>query len=647
MLPQFLRDRLPFSQRASLATEILLRANPKADLAERAEWLTSLFRWLRDGDTARTTRLRYLLQLLGKNPEWRANVGNTLRSLLRDAGASRLFAQTGYALETGLFTELGHRILSRILPAVSEHDLLEILHRAGWDQADADWIEALPADVFLEAVELLRAPEGDDAASMAVQESAREALLLLGTAVAHWGLSAELRARHSLSNVAQSPFLRAQAIVVTLTTASLPRNAELLRDWEAALGQCRIALKSVYGKMETAGVSVALVYRLEVISASLQRMDELLLLFTDSAPPVRKSVVQLVRSLGDGGSVRDHLRAHFYLLSRKIVERNGHSGEHYLAENRRELRTLFLSAIGGGVVVVLMTTEKIFLHRSHLPPLPGAIAAWMIYAAGFLVMQFAGLTLATKLPSFLAAHLARSFAGLKTREEVEVVRRDFAATMRSQIVALLGNLSGVIPCGLLLVLLLGRAGISMFPGDEAIHVVGEVHPWKSLAIFLGALTGLELWISSLAGGWFENWLVYRRVPEAIRMNPTLRQWVGERRAATVAHFIETHSGGISANLTLGFLFGFVPLIGLFLGVNTESRHVTIASTNTLLAIGSLPEREITAGVVLPALLGLALVGFMNFTVSFSLALSVAARASGVKRAWLRWFFKLPSWMRRE
>ena len=33
-----------------------------------------------------------------------------------------------------------------------------------------------------------------------------------------------------------------------------------------------------------------------------------------------------------------------------------------------------------------------------------------------------------------------------------------------------------------------------------------------------SLATVQLWLSSIFGGWFENWIVFNRIPEAIRQN---------------------------------------------------------------------------------------------------------------------------------
>jgi site-specific recombinase len=75
---------------------------------------------------------------------------------------------------------------------------------------------------------------------------------------------------------------------------------------------------------------------------------------------------------------------------------------------------------------------------------------------------------------------------------------------------------------------------------------------------------------------------------------------------------------------------FVPMAFTFAGIPVEVRHVTLQAASlalgatTLWFQGALAWREVLWG-----LLGIALIGIMNFAVSFTLALWTALRARGL------------------
>ena len=70
------------------------------------------------------------------------------------------------------------------------------------------------------------------------------------------------------------------------------------------------------------------------------------------------------------------------------------------------------------------------------------------------------------------------------------------------------------------------------------------------------------------------------------------------------------------------------IIGAFLGLDRDSRHITLVSGNYALGIyGSGFTAEI--GLLFWAFIGIWLVGFMNFTVSFGLSLLLAFRSRNI------------------
>ena len=67
-----------------------------------------------------------------------------------------------------------------------------------------------------------------------------------------------------------------------------------------------------------------------------------------------------------------------------------------------------------------------------------------------------------------------------------------------------------------------------FLGEEQANLTYlTLSPLDSGTVFYAALTGVILWASSIAGGWFDNWSVYHRLPLAIAEHP-LGQVAGPR-----------------------------------------------------------------------------------------------------------------------
>jgi site-specific recombinase len=308
-----------------------------------------------------------------------------------------------------------------------------------------------------------------------------------------------------------------------------------------------------------------------------------------------------------------------------------------------EARELFVSALGGGVIVVLMTLSKTYVLHAGLAPLFLALAVWIVYAGGFLAMQACGFTLATKIPSFAATRLAQWIRDARSKNDARKFAGEVGLVVKSQIYGLAGNVIAVLAGAWIL----QRAFVvwpslpGVFDNSYSVHTLEDLHPFRSPAVLLGALTGAELWASSICGGWFENFVVFRGIPEGIANHARLRRIFGAETARRYADRFLKHASGIATNISLGFFFAFVPIFGALGGLNLESKHVTIATTGATFAITRLGI-DGNSSIIVPAVIGLALVAMMNFFVSFALAMVVAVRAQNVHRAWL-WHFLRSIW----
>src|SRR5205823_444917 len=92
-----------------------------------------------------------------------------------------------------------------------------------------------------------------------------------------------------------------------------------------------------------------------------------------------------------------------------------------------------------------------------------------------------------------------------------------------------------------------------------------------------------------------------------------------------ARFVAHHAAGIGGNVSLGLMFGMVPPFSTFFGTPLDSRHFTISTGMVVFAACSGGVGALTMWTVL----GIAMIGLLNFGVSFVLALTVAFRARDV------------------
>ncbi|HEY2746646.1 MAG TPA: gliding motility protein, partial [Polyangia bacterium] len=134
--------------------------------------------------------------------------------------------------------------------------------------------------------------------------------------------------------------------------------------------------------------------------------------------------------------------------------------------------------------------------------------------------------------------------------------------------------------------------------------------------------------SSLGAGWLENWVTYRRLPEAIA-NHRIGNLVGHGTMRWIARTLQHNVAGIGGNVAVGFLLGMTPVVGRFFGIPLEVRHVTLSTGSLALAGCSL---GFGAPHFFAAVSGIGVMLALNFGVSFACALFVALRARGIRHA---------------
>ncbi|MBN1207952.1 MAG: gliding motility protein [Myxococcaceae bacterium] len=622
----------------------LLFAIPPEGLDARFAWVERLAAWLREPRAAHAlveadepeapaaaTRLALLVRVLESENTTRQAVARLVAHIAAEARGLKLFAQVGLPGRQGFFSELTDRVLRHLLPAPPDPERLsELLLRLFPSPAEVGWLESLPTASLARLLSLVAEPQHPLPPPAAVMRGHLvDALTLLSMQTAALGLSEDVRDRSPEVAFRASPFLRLRRSCDSV----LARDAAMdsLRELNAALVECRQVVAIVTSHLEQSGVSVDLVYRLERIRRGLDRMEAIARVLGAAKGEERcreglALVADLLRQSYSDRSVRELARTNMRLLARKVIERTGQSGEHYITATRAEFHGMVHSAAGGGLLTAFTAALKFFLGGLALAPFFAGLFSALNYAGSFVLMQLLGFTLATKQPSMTAATLAGA-VGEGSRGRVERLLELIPRITRSQLAAALGNLSCVLPAAVALALAFQLVTErSLLTPQKAQAVVESLHPWRSATLLWAALTGVLLWVSSMAAGWLENFLVYRRIPEALAHHRGLRGLLGEARARRLAEGVLRHSAGVGGSVMLGVLLAVAPGVGSFFGLPLDVRHVTLTFGSLAFAGCALGPEAVTHPDFLAALLSVLGIGALNFGVSFALALAVALRA---------------------
>ena len=601
-------------------------------------WLERLLAWVRRDNPAQ--RLRLILQILDHQPELHSRVAATLRSVIRETQALDLFAETGLPRAAGFFREAAGRLVRRILPRPPvTRDLADLFDRLFPDPGDADWLGRLDAELVDRIGALWQhGRTADEPAWESLRPDLEDALLLLAARVRVVGSTAVLRARLPELRWGELPFSILGAAMEVLIAHA--RNAEDLETRISDLNYFRTvadsahrALEQVLARLEETGVSLEVVYDVERLRAMLRRMELLLEAWGDPDLTPARGVVLLSDLVHDNHARRSLVelsRKNLQLMASSLVERSAETGEHYIAHTPGEYRGLIRSALGGGVVTAFTALFKVSLASLAVSAFLEGTLVGINYAVCFVLIQLLGFTLATKQPATTAPALARRMNGLRNPRQVEELADEIVVVIRSQTVAILGNLAAVFPMVLLLdwlwTTVTGSHWMSPPKAQTILDSVGLLHP----TLIFAAATGVLLWFSSVIAAWADNGFALLQLRPALADNRPLQALLGTARAGRFAVWLDHNIAGLAGNVSLGFLMGLIPQVALFFGISLEIRHVTLSTGQIAGALSTLGTATVGSGSLMLLFAGLFGIGLVNVGVSFGLALWIAIRARGVR-----------------
>jgi site-specific recombinase len=312
-----------------------------------------------------------------------------------------------------------------------------------------------------------------------------------------------------------------------------------------------------------------------------------------------------------------------------VTERNAETGEHYITRNTADYLRMLGAAAGGGGVLAFTTWIKFAIGALGLSAFWGGLWAGINYAASFVLIMLLHWTVATKQPAMTAPAMAARLKDMRAPDAVENFVDEVVYLLRSQLVAIVGNVGLVMPVVFLLSMGLAWLGLNdaMTPA-HARTILSEHHLLGPTVLFAAATGGL-LFLSSLIAGWAENSFVFHRLDSVIAYHPRVTRWLGPDRARRWGLYWRTHVSSWTANISLGLMLGLVPPVLGFFGIPMEVRHVTLVAGQIAAAMHELGAGVLGQPALWWALGGIAITGLTNLVASFTLAFRLALAAQNV------------------
>ncbi len=605
-----------------------------------------LVEWLRPNDSPQNLpveeKIHLLAQAMEANPEPATIIRKKLHTFLVNLRFLPLYSDIGILPRRNFASELWRRAYNQLMPKppviFSAKNLLE---RIFDKQNDSVWVQAVPDEAWVQLYRILIPDKPDNTVELHLLDEALYALEMLSIWLAAEEMEDELLrldpsiVDHDSNFIAQereiSQFVAAYRSRFISTTEN--KQADAAHAW-VILQQCADQIKRFRQLALRKGSDLKLTYLLERLEQILARIRTLLGIFDaeDEGASQRKWLAlfrQLMAELCNDRSVTGLIRQTNYLLAKSVTNHASKTGEHYVTEDRHEYVEMLGRGLGAGVLIAIMALIKILISAMGLPE--GWTTLWVSlnYGLGFVIIHMLHFTVATKQPAMTAAYIAEN---LERATSGAVSEKDLAQLIikvgRSQFAAILGNVSAALPMALIIGLAANWLfGSEVMKPDKAAQLMQEQNPVASLALFYAAVAGVWLFVSGLVAGYFDNRSLYLNLPGRIRHHPLLERILPTKLRHRLADYISEHYGALWGNFFFGVMLGVTAYVGYLLSLPLDIRHVAFSVANV-----GYSSTVTWSGiwVFVEFVLFALLIGVVNLTVSFVLALNVAMRSRRVR-----------------
>jgi site-specific recombinase len=583
-------------------------------------------------------RFKAILFQLQQDKSLLFSLRKSLLSQFMNCSLNAALTESGIVSSRGFVQELISKLKHKVLPALQQpNDFLFVISRVFYKKSDRVWVEGIDPALWKRFFELLGIEVNLTEAALTRQLN--QALQILSYRMVTLAMEKEVAIRYTNFSDAIQPFLEQNRLVNLYIQKSHNISAEekriLLINIQENLYNCRQSNQWVRAQRLEYGTSLAQTFVMVRLEEQIDRMLMIMdALDGDNMFNTDRFVeyfVTVVKNENRKNSLREFLSNNLGLLAYQIAEHKGRKGEKYISSTKKDFRLLFRSAMGGGVIVSFVAIIKNLITVVHLPIFWQGVAYGSNYAAGFVMMDETGTTLATKQPAYTASALAGSLDLQKHggRPDLKNLVITIARVSRSQIASFAGNLIIVFPLTYLLAWAFHHiTGFKIAEGAAATKLLADQHPFHSLALLYACFTGFFLFLSGLIAGYVDNHVVYGRISERLKNHPIFTNTMSPKRLNRLVSMVDKSSGALAGSICLGFFLGCAGPLGKFLGIPFDIRHITISAGNTAIGFYGL-DHQVATGYLLIVLAGVLMIGLLNFLVSFSLAFYVAVKSRGI------------------
>jgi site-specific recombinase len=576
-----------------------------------------------------------------------------LKSLFSGKKINKIVTDAAILQDADFFFELKKRVVAKFLPYQHESDTLEyILNQVFYNDTDPLWVQKIPQGQVETLFDLLALPtiyDSDDQNS--VFSELLMSMLLIAQRTSGRALETDVLKMVPEYFHYESPFAAFEKelqtiqkeLVTTATNHTITSDHLSYKQLEVLLKQCEEYVEKAFQNSSKYGITIHVNQSLLRIRQQLSRLKILLPLLTineelDKKRHTLRLAYKLIKYNCTRNNLRTFIKESIQLLSYEVTQHTAKTGEKYITQSRGEYFKMLNTAMGGGLIVGVLCILKVLLSKVDTSDFGYAFLYSMNYSIGFVSIYLLGFTLATKQPAMTAAALIRALEeGMKNDSSTgkhQAFAVFFARVFRSQFIAFVGNVIMAFPVSLLGIWLIDLAFDYNITATKWETMVTNLSPIHSMAIFHAAIAGCFLFLSGIISGSVANRDKHYEIYQRIKENPFLKRSFGKVKAEKIAHWYENKWAGITSNFWFGVFMGSTASVGMFFGLNLDIRHITFSSGNLALGLyGS--NYSLEYGMLFWGILGVGIIGLVNFIVSFSLSLGLAFRSRDIPFSELR------------
>ena len=570
-----------------------------------------------------------------------------------------LFTDAGLLNSVSFFKELRRRISRQLLPdQPSEENIQYVLNQLFYRPSDVKWVHQIPLDNRKELFEILAVSTFyEDSESKTTSKQILLAIMILSQRMGGLALQTDVRRMVPEYAHLNSPFIALDDELNNLArTLSKEDNPYLyIQDHELdykqlniLAGQCEDFVNKADANTSKYGVSFSVNQTLLLIRQQIKRIKRLYnyLFIEKEADKCEKTIafyLDMVKTNSKKNNIRKLIDDSVYNITYEITNYTGKTGEHYITSTTGEYFKMLKTALWGGVIVGFMCLVKLYMSmQPDQSDFFRALNYSFNYAIGFVLIYLTGSTLATKQPAMTASTIAKTLESLSDNDNNKEKQKHytefstlFTRLFRSQFIAFVGNVFGAFPVSMLLAI-----GMSYLSGyniatKKSLHLLEDLNIWHTPVFLHACIAGIFLFLSGIIAGNVASVNNFNNFYYRLSEHPFLKGFFGKARMQRVANWMQQKWPSVVSNIWFGVFMGSAWAIGHFFGLPIDIRHITFASGNLAYGLYGM-NFIISLENIFWCILGIGIIGFGNFIVSFSLSLWIALRSREVPASELKY-----------